>query len=523
MSDLLSMFDKHPTEAVGVAVCAVLMLATIALATRRAVRAIRRSLTARRERHAKNEPENQQGQTSGANLWYLGGAALGTGVAAQGMWAFFRDTLHMHWSLRIIFFAFIEVQVIQSALRARRSSRAGHGAGVDGVAMWVLTMLSAVLSATHSHNAGEALFRLSAPLVAAWGWERSMQLERRDEKDRKAGQQRAERTGIHWRLTPERVLVRLGLADPTERTASEVAAERRLTQMALAAHRARSSKTLDKWWGKRKHRRNVERLEKAAARAVQDGDLGTDPARRDALMGKVAVLYHARALLDLTPESPWQPAPTAEPHAPAIAAELELAPAAGRRMDRDAAAGPQETDEPAASTPGVDDLEVFETRAPKGDGQVSVDVLVPDAWTSLTTSLVDQPHPASETAAIPATVGAEAATDADSGPSQETDPANDAPALLAAGTQQQDQALTTEDQAVTAEPAALPDSPTSDPAVESEEETRRRAIELLKKQPGLSGAELGRQLGKSERQGQRLRRDLQQDAETIKQGPGGYL
>src|ERR1700746_2038033 len=107
--------------------------------------------------------------------------------------------------------------VLTSALRARAAQHHGRGAGVDGIAMWVLTCLSAILAATDADNLGTVLIRLSAPLVAAWGWERSMALERR----RSGGL-----GGINWRITPERILIRLGIADPTDRTAGEAAMQR---------------------------------------------------------------------------------------------------------------------------------------------------------------------------------------------------------------------------------------------------------------------------------------------------------
>lgn len=98
----------------------------------------------------------------------------------------------------------------------------------------VLTSASAVMAATEARSVPEVVFRLVSPLVAAWLWERGMRIERR----RITGLR-----GIHWRLTPERVLVRLGLADATDRTTEQVATQRMLTKVALAAHRARATAT----------------------------------------------------------------------------------------------------------------------------------------------------------------------------------------------------------------------------------------------------------------------------------------
>jgi hypothetical protein len=188
-------------------------------------------------------------------------------------------------------------------------------AGVDGVAMWVLTCLSAVLSATHASNFGEVLFRLSAPLVAAWGWERSMKLERR---------RRTGTSGINWKLTPERILVRLGLAEPTERTTAEVDIQRRVTALAIATKRARNAK-----YFKGITRR---RLDKAMEHAVEYGGLGTDPASKGMLLTTLGALVNTDDLKALTPVAPWHttpevPVPTAVHATPEPArAALEVAP-----------------------------------------------------------------------------------------------------------------------------------------------------------------------------------------------------
>lgn len=74
-------------------------------------------------------------------------AGIATAVSAQGMWQFFERVLpDTHWTLRVLMFAFIEAAMVTSAYRARRSMRETLRAGVDGLAVWALTGLSAVLS-----------------------------------------------------------------------------------------------------------------------------------------------------------------------------------------------------------------------------------------------------------------------------------------------------------------------------------------------------------------------------------------
>jgi hypothetical protein len=220
-------------------------------------------------------------------------AGIATGVAAQGMWRFFGDVLGFSGPLRVLLFAFIELAVVTSAVRARDNTRRYGAAGLDGAAVWALTGLSAVLSSLDSRSAPEALFRLAAPVVAAWLWERGMSLERR---------RTAPRRGVSWRLTPERIAVRLGLADPTDRTADEVAAHRRIARLARAAKRLRE---LPAGGSERAQRRARRRLDRAMARAVEHAGLAAQPARQEALLAQLGALYHAAALANLDPPPPW--------------------------------------------------------------------------------------------------------------------------------------------------------------------------------------------------------------------------
>ncbi|HEY9367581.1 hypothetical protein [Streptomyces sp.] len=270
---LLTLVEQNPAPA---AVTAVALLVLVAFAIHRTVRAFGR-LRAR---------------VGDEQLLTVATSTIATGVAAQGMWGYF-ETLHIPVWLRVLFFAFLELMVVTSALRARTSMREGHGTGADGIAMWVLTCLSAVLSATHAASPGEVLLRLSAPLVAAWGWERSMALERR---------QRTGRAGINWRISPERMLVRLGLADPTDRTASEVDTHRRLLRLAIATRRTQAASGPRRWW-------LTKRLNRAMEGAVEYGGLGTDPTSQATLTTTLGALVNTAGLMELRPAAPWDEQP----------------------------------------------------------------------------------------------------------------------------------------------------------------------------------------------------------------------
>ncbi|TDD18401.1 hypothetical protein, partial [Nonomuraea diastatica] len=223
-------------------------------------------------------------------------ASIATGVSAQGMWRFSGDVLGLDGPLRLLLFAFIEVAIITSAVRARRNMRENFSAGIDGIAVWALTCLTAVLSSMDARSMPEALFRLAAPLVAAWLWERGMAIERH----------RIRGTGrINWRLTPERLLVRMGLAEVSDRTASEVDAHRRLTRVALAAKRAKALR--EGGASERKMRVALSKLDKAMDQAVEHTGLAVDQGRQEALLAQIAALYNTSALIDADPRVPWEP------------------------------------------------------------------------------------------------------------------------------------------------------------------------------------------------------------------------
>lgn len=229
----------------------------------------------------------------------MGAAAIATGVSAQGMWNFFTGEFpELAWPLRLLLFAFIEIAVVTSAVRARRSMRENYSAGIDGVAVWALAALTAVLASLEAATFPEWLFRLSAPLVAAWLWERGMAIERR----RITGRSR-----IHWRFTLERVMVWLGLAEAAERTADEVDRQRRLTRVALAAQRLRGLKaTSAAGW---RIRWAAARLRRAWTTAARHTDIARDPEMQSALAREVRALGAADQLADLTPWASWSPRP----------------------------------------------------------------------------------------------------------------------------------------------------------------------------------------------------------------------
>jgi hypothetical protein len=238
---------------------------------------------------ARNVLRGQQAE----DLLTVAAAGVATAVAMNGMWRFFGAVLGFSGAERVIMFAFLEIAVVTSAFRARRNMREFGSAGVEGAAVWVLSGLSALFAALDARSAAEAVFRLAPPLVAAWLWHRAMSLEHRRSSGRV----------VHWRLTLERVLVWLGLAEPSARAAGEVDAHRRIARLARAAKRLRDRRAAGAWaWRQERARR---RLDKALEAAVEHADLASDAARQDQMRDQIVALNAAESLASLAAPAPW--------------------------------------------------------------------------------------------------------------------------------------------------------------------------------------------------------------------------
>ncbi|MFE3452357.1 hypothetical protein ACFXJ8_25885 [Nonomuraea sp. NPDC059194] len=222
-------------------------------------------------------------------------ASIATGVSAQGMWRFSGDVLGLDGPLRLLLFAFIEVAIVTSAVRARRNMRENFSAGIDGIAVWALTCLTAVLSSMDARSLAEAVFRLASPLVAAWLWERGMAIERH----------RIRGTGrINWRLTPERVLVWLGIAEASDRTAGEVDAQRRITRVALTTMKVRD--LAESGASDRKQRKAKVAMRAAISKAVEHARLAVDGDRQRLMLDQIGALCSSDDLAAMRAVAPWK-------------------------------------------------------------------------------------------------------------------------------------------------------------------------------------------------------------------------
>jgi hypothetical protein len=240
-------------------------------------------------------------------------AGVATGVVATGMWKFFGDVLHIaNPAARGALFAFFEIAMLASAFRSRRfrlDRAAKHEddpdhvdkrIDVDGIAVWVLAALSGMFAAADEPTTTGKLVRVVAPLLAAWMWERGL-----------AGElMQFNRSGkrLNLRLTTERVLVWLRIAEPAERAVGDVDRKRRVAQFARTAYRLHLLTEQDRtgWrvsWVRWRLRRQTE----AANERLK---LATDPVLLGEVRAQLALLYGAEAgtsraaVSDLNPLTP---------------------------------------------------------------------------------------------------------------------------------------------------------------------------------------------------------------------------
>ena len=206
-------------------------------------------------------------------------AAMASSVAATGMWHFFSRTMHLPTWIQAVLFAFMEISVLASALRARANVKRDGEAGADGLAVWVLTSVSGLMSASEAASPQEALVRLGAPLVAAWLWERSMVPERRAQK---AAQGTAE-AAVRWLFSVKRIAVRLGIATALGADLETEDANRRIDRFVRADNRAQRA-----GWLTRAHA--TRRRDRAHARLMEQARMQADPRALYSHLGRQAIL-----------------------------------------------------------------------------------------------------------------------------------------------------------------------------------------------------------------------------------------
>lgn len=256
---------------------------------------------------------------------------MATAVLAVGMWGFFEDVLHLHPLVRISLFAFGEAQIISAWRRGLRTlHRHGH-LGTAVRTIYLIAFGSATIAAWHASTLQEAGFRLYVAFVAAYmvaeelAEERDIFLKANPHmitaKVRKAARR------INWSLTPERVLVWLRLAEPSEREVEDVERQRRIARFARTAHRLHTLTETDgaKW----RIRLATRSLRHQAEAANEHLSLASDWQSMNEVRHQLAFLYQVvdgtsrSAVADL---SPFRPAPklaiSDKPHVPPLSDPL---------------------------------------------------------------------------------------------------------------------------------------------------------------------------------------------------------
>jgi hypothetical protein len=202
-------------------------------------------------------------------------------LAGEGMWRVSRDILHLPLVVLLLTFAFLEIAVGASALRAQRNIIKTGRAGVDGLAVWTFTAISALLSAIDSRSTAEMIARAAIPFVAAWLWERGLHEERE-----------AHRQALPWRVTLESLLTWLKIINPNPD------ATPLLTGLAVAiANHQRA--------GRMRRHFTRRRLTVALRRTAVATDIANDPEARALVLQTVGFLTSADTLTDVPVPSPW--------------------------------------------------------------------------------------------------------------------------------------------------------------------------------------------------------------------------
>ncbi len=165
-------------------------------------------------------------------------AVMATSVQASGMWKFFGNTMGLPVGFRIVLFAFMEIGLLATGLRARANVEEGGDAGIDGVLVWVFALTSGVMSSTDASTTREALMRIVVAVVVSLLWTRDLMAAKR--KARQAAEGRKTSGRIRWRITGERVFVWLRLADAVDTDVSAVDAGRRVARFLRKTDRERN-------------------------------------------------------------------------------------------------------------------------------------------------------------------------------------------------------------------------------------------------------------------------------------------
>jgi hypothetical protein len=237
-------------------------------------------------------------------------ALMATAVQASGMWKFFGNTMGLAVGFRIVLFAFMEIGLLATGLRARANVEEGGDAGIDGILVWVFALASGAMSSSDASTTREAAMRIVVAMVVALLWTRDLMAAKR--KARKTADGRKATTSIRWRITGERIFVWLRLADAVETDIAQLDAGRRVATFL----RLKSRETNGWRWPlsakARVNRQRLRMVRDALARSGESGEVYqtlAEQSRADAmrLLGVAADQTGPNGVR--RPNGPGQPGP----------------------------------------------------------------------------------------------------------------------------------------------------------------------------------------------------------------------
>lgn len=211
----------------------------------------------RRARRKASDPLRIDGSFGRKALVFVA-AGVGSGFTIYSMWRVFEHQLHIsNPALRGVLCGVFEIAMLSSALNSR-AFRIRHAAeqadegkrraemlkgdanatfpaddrkpvDVDGIVAWIIGLLSGVFCALDATNPVERGIRFVLPLLVVWMWERAIA------SDLRTFTRGTNRRKIVLRVSLERVLVALRIADSTGRGVDDVDRARYRSAFTIAA------------------------------------------------------------------------------------------------------------------------------------------------------------------------------------------------------------------------------------------------------------------------------------------------
>jgi len=227
-------------------------------------------------------------------------------MSATQLMRYAEQEMGLHGALRLLPFAGLDVAAVVCALRARRRAARGQSGGISGALVWVLAGISALFSAGEAATVWGAVGRGVWAPIAAVLWEIGLA------EARHARLARADRRmgWIRWLHPAERMLVLAELASDEDISATEATRRVRERRTARALHRLRLAiEAREKAKpGDQRTERRYRRAEAAARRAAVRADLAR-PEVQDAVLPQLDMLVDvAQLAIDAAPRKSQAPA-----------------------------------------------------------------------------------------------------------------------------------------------------------------------------------------------------------------------